>query len=226
MEQVKMPDSLVNNLLEFCENRSNVYAFLARCFEKEIDKNFADRVVESFSFSSDDATLNEEVIKLKEGLAHLDDNGVEHLAVVFNRVFFGMGPRTAQKAFPYESVYTSSGGLMMQKAYEQVRELYRSEGFIKNPSFSEPDDHLAIELAFMKTLCDRTLTVLSSAEEEKVTEILELQRSFLRDHLLNWISLFVSDMQGSAEDGFYYHLASFTKAFLNDDYQAISEVLD
>ena len=31
-----------------------------------------------------------------------------------------MGPRTAQKAFPYESVYTSEGGLMMQDAYAEV----------------------------------------------------------------------------------------------------------
>lgn len=35
--------------------------------------------------------------------------------------------------------------------------VYRNAGFAKNPGFKEPEDHLAVELAFMALLCDRAV---------------------------------------------------------------------
>ena len=112
-----MPAELAENLIDFCENRDRVYALLSRCYETEIDAAFAEALAGEAALASDDAGLAAGFAALQADLADCDEDALEQLAVVFDRAFFGMGPRTAQKAFPYESVYTSEGGLMMQEAY-------------------------------------------------------------------------------------------------------------
>ena len=136
-----MPAELAENLIDFCENRSRVYALLSRCYETEIDAAFAEALAGEAALASDDAGLAAGFAALQADLAGCDEDALEQLAVVFDRAFFGMGPRTAQKAFPYESVYTSEGGLMMQEAYAEVLHVYRNAGFAKNPGFKEPEDH-------------------------------------------------------------------------------------
>lgn len=223
--EANMPDSLVRNLAAFAENRSNVYGFLSRCYEVEIDAAFAEQVAEHFSFTADDPALSESLDAMKLDLADRSESHLEQLAVVFNRVFFGMGPRTAQKAFPYESVYTSSEGLMMQEAYASAVSAYREQRLAKNPAFPEPEDHLAVELAFMQSLCDRAAEALACGNEEKAEQMFVEQRAFLDEHLLTWIGRFAADAKQSAEGGFYWHLAVFTEAFLQADAQALGEVL-
>ncbi|MEG0682748.1 MAG: molecular chaperone TorD family protein [Raoultibacter sp.] len=224
MTEEKMPTALVEDLVGFCTNRAHVYAFLSRCYEAEIDADYAKQIVEHFSFAADNAVLTSEIAAMKEALVALDEAQLEQLAVVFNRVFFGMGPRTAQKAFPYESVYTSEGGCLMQDAYSEIVKVYRDALVRKNPDFPEPEDHLAIELAFMQSLCERCVAALQEGVEAPVVALLEEQRRFLSAHLLNWIALFCADMKGSAQQGFYYHLAAFTEEFLRSDAQALAQV--
>lgn len=224
MEEV-MSAELVENLVDFCENRARVYALLSRCYEKELDTAFAAELAEAARVESDDPALAEGFAALQADLAGCDDGQLELLAVVFDRVFFGMGPRSAQKAFPYESVYTSEGGLMMQEAYAEVLHVYRGAGFAKNPGFKEPEDHLAVELAFMALLCGRAVEALRAGDEAGAERQLRAQREFLCDHLLNWIDRFTADVRKAAEDGFYFDLATFTEDFLTADAAELAEVL-
>ena len=220
-----MPAELAENLIDFCENRSRVYALLSRCYETEIDAAFADALAGEAALASDDAELAAGFAALQADLADCDEDALEQLAVVFDRAFFGMGPRTAQKAFPYESVYTSEGGLMMQDAYSEVLRLYRAAGFAKDPGFTEPEDHLAVELAFMVRLCERAVEALRAGDEAAAEAALAEQRAFVRAHLLNWVPAFARDMKASAESGFYAHLATFTEAYLAADAEALAEVV-
>ena len=220
-----MPAELVENLIDFCENRGRVYALLSRCYETEIDAAFAETFSQGAALSSDDAALADGFAALQADLAACDEGKLEQLAVVFDRAFFGMGPRTAQKAFPYESVYTSDGGLMMQDAYSEVLNVYRGAGFAKNPGFKEPEDHLAVELAFMARLGERAADELRANDADAAEASLAAQRLFLHDHLLNWIERFAADMRKAAESGFYFDLAVFTERFLNADAAELSDVL-
>ena len=216
---------LAANLIGFCENRSRVYALLSRCFEKELDAAFAQQLAACDAYSFDDPALDAAFSALRSDVADLDERALEQLAVVFDLVFFGMGPRTAQKAFPYESVYTSDGGLMMQDAYADVLHVYRAARFEKNPGFTEPEDHLAVELAFMALLCGRAVEALRAGDADGAERQLRAQLAFVQDHLLNWIERFAADMRKAAESGFYFDLAVFTERFLNADAAELSDVL-
>ena len=216
---------LAENLIEFCENRGRVYALLSRCYETEVDAAFAGELAGEASLDSDDPALAEGFSRLRADLAGCDEDALEQLAVVFDRAFFGMGPRTAQKAFPYESVYTSEGGLMMQDAYAEALHVYRAAGFAKDPGFKEPEDHLAVELAFMALLCGRAVEALRAGDEAGAERQLRAQLAFAREHLLNWIDRFCADVRKAAEDGFYFDLATFTEAYLRADEAALTDVV-
>lgn len=220
-----MDATVAAELSGLMEARGNVYAMLSRAFEVEIDDAFARELVQDFTFETDVPELADEMAAMRACLDGVDENGIEQLAVVFDRVFFGMGPLTAKKAFPYESVYTSQAGLMMQNAYSEVRKIYRGMRLRKDERFTEPEDHLAVELAFMHELAGRAREALDARDEEAATKAIETQRDFLKTHLLNWIGRFVADCIDAAEDGFYVHLAKFTKAFLAEDARVLDEVL-
>lgn len=212
-------------IIELMESRANVYRMLSRCYGHEVDAGFAQELSEEFAFESSDDGLSQSLDALRSGVESLDDEELEMLAVDFDRVFFGMGPLTARHAFPYESVYTSDRGILMQEAYAQVVRTYREQHLAKDSSFSEPEDHLAVELSFMATLADRTAAFLREGHEEAAEETLTRQLSFAEEHLLNWIDRFCIDLAAAAP-GFYGALADFTIGFVRADAAAIAEMLD
>ncbi len=58
----------------------------------------------------------------------------------------------------------------------------------RRTTFPEPEDHLAVELAFMARLCEQAAGALRRAGEGQAAEdLLGGQLAFLRDHLLRWI---------------------------------------
>lgn len=212
-------------MVEVMESRGNVYRVLSRCFRAEVDAAFAAELAEGFAFESDDAALNEPLAAMRSALAGADEAALEQLAVTFDRVFFGMGPLTARHAFPYESVYTSDRGIMMQEAYAQVVRTYREQQLAKDPAFTEPEDHIAVELAFMATLADRTAAFLTQDALDAAEETLRQQLRFAQEHLLNWIDRFCIDLKAAADDIFYANVADFALAFVHADVRAMQEML-
>lgn len=59
---------------------------------------------------------------------------------------------------------------MMQEAYSQVVRAYREQHLAKDKGFTEPEDHIAVELAFMATLAERTAAFLREGHEEAAEE--------------------------------------------------------
>lgn len=219
-------------LIDLMESRAHVYQVLSRCYRTEVDAAFALELTDEFAFESDDASLNEALAAMRAALADANEEALELLAVTFDRVFFGMGPLTARHAFPYESVYTSDKGIMMQDAYVDVARAYREQALAKDPAFTEPEDHLAVELAFMATLADRACSFLSanSAEgDEAATVTVRQSLAFAQAHLLNWLDRFCGELALAAapdgEDGFYVALARFTERFVKGDAAVLEEML-
>ncbi|WP_253904669.1 molecular chaperone [Adlercreutzia sp. ZJ473] len=199
------------------ESRAHVYDLLSRCFETEVTPEFAESLAHAFAFETDDEALAESFAQMRAKLDGIDADGIERLAVVFDRVFFGMGPRAAQKAFPYESVYTSDRGIMMQDAYSEATRLYRTMRLRKNERFTEPEDHLAVELAFMALCARQASEALATGDEDAVAASVRGQAAFLEGHLLNWLPRFCADLRKGAEEGFYLHLADFLLRFAESD---------
>lgn len=214
-------------LADACDSRANVYAILSRCYEREIDEETAAAIAGGKTVRFEDGSLADawsgmvNAMEPREGV-----DLIENLAVDFDRVFFGMGPRSAKRAFPYESVYTSERGLMKQDAYAEVLHEFRSRGFAKAEGFHEPEDHLAVELAYMEKLSRHAAVSLRGGDEEAAEAALMAQGEFAAVHLANWIDRFSVEAEQAATEPFYRSLAVFTRLFIGADRAFLDEVLE
>ena len=146
----------------------------------------------------------------------------EELDVDFARIFLGMN---SHGAFPYESVYRSKLGLLMQDPFDEVREFYGKMGFKKNPGLKEPEDHIAIELAFMANLAHQTGMALKNDKKQEALTHLEQQREFLRQHLSPWVPSFCKDIQEVAWTEFFKSLASLLDAWITSDHEELDRAI-
>lgn len=105
---------------------------------------------------------------------------------------------------PLESVYTSPKRLMMQEAYDQVKEFYVRAGVEMGCEQVMPD-HIGAELNFLSVLFAR---ISYKAEERQMYE--KLADEFLAAHLRNWVPSFTEDMGKASESLLYKALATIT----------------
>jgi anaerobic sulfite reductase subunit A len=114
----------------------------------------------------------------------------------------------------------------MQKSRDDVLKVYRAMGVDKVKAFTEPEDHIAIELEFMAYLCDKTSTALRDGIHAEARKYLECQRDFLKEHLAKWVPLLVADiLQGSRRD-FYRAVGMITKGYVEMDGEVVQGMID
>ncbi len=67
-------------------------------------------------------------------------------------VFLNAGPNPV---FPYESAHTGKKPVLMQKPVLTIREYFKTAGVHKNPDFKDLDDHIAVEMEFLRYLLEK-----------------------------------------------------------------------
>jgi anaerobic sulfite reductase subunit A len=155
----------------------------------------------------------------------ITDRAAVNLAVDYVRIFVGTGKTSHGTAFPYESVYTSPLRLMMQEARDEALEAYRSEGIGKSTDFVDPEDHIALELAFMAHLNRKTHEFVQAGNLDEGLKYLHKQQAFLNDHLMNWVPAFCADISRFAQEDLYLGLAKVTQGFLHMEKQVLPELI-
>ena len=202
------------------EARAATYSFLAQLYSKEIDAELLGHL-KNLDFSPLGEVCNNE----ENGIALMqnylsgaaeDEETLTRLAVDFASVFLGMN-KSQDGAYPYESVYTSEQGLLMQEAAEEALLAYRREGISQNMNYSVPDDHVALELSFMAHLCQKAAQSDKKSEQATVSSLNYKQAQFVEDHLGRWIPLFCKKCILLATTDFYRGLAMLTQNFIESE---------
>lgn len=106
---------------------------------------------------------------------------------------------------------------MMQGSRDEVLAIYRSEGLNKHADWRDGEDHIALELEFMRVMALRTATAWEAGNEAGAQRLEEVQRTFMADHLLRWVPTMMRDMRTFARTGLYLGLADLTEGFLRED---------
>lgn len=146
------------------------------------------------------------------------------LAVDYARVFLAAGIYEGRSACPYESVYTSEDGLVMQDARDEVVAAFRAEGVSVEPSVGEPEDHVSFELEFMARMAERAAAALDASDGE-FGRVLRVQRDFMAAHLLNWIDTWGARIEEHAALRFYPAVFLVTRGYLIEDAALLDEML-
>jgi putative dimethyl sulfoxide reductase chaperone len=211
---------------DLIKGRIGFYDLLSRMFLVEIDQPLLDNLRQAdFVVTVDNADLNEGYALWCEFQKRVDEGTLVNLAVDYVRAFIGTGRDGDGAAYPYESIYTSPEHLIMQDSRDEVLALYRSEGMGKDDSFTEPEDHVALELSFMAHLNRRALELFESGSEREGIDYLNKQKAFLDGHLLNWVPAFCDNIAKFAQEPLYLGLAKVTRGFLAVDKAVLDDLL-
>lgn len=204
---VRLADGDAAALREELAWRSGVYGLLARLFEREVDEELL-ASLRSEGFLAD-ALARDEAESSEAGLR-------DALAVDFARLFIVRSRGTKHAAYPFESVY-SPARRTMGDARDDVVACYRAAGLGKSDGWRVSEDHIALELDFMRVLGERAIEALATGDADGAADALKRQRDFLERHLLAWVPAFAEEMGRQAHTSFYRELAGGTVAFLKED---------
>ena len=194
---------------DLMEERAAVYEFLSIAFGEEVPLAFL------ASLRDGAPALDGELGAFVASLADADDAALASLrtdlAAEYARIFLGM---SRSPVAPYESVYTSETGLLMQEARDEVLAHYRREGFAVDEAVNLPEDHIAFEFGFMAGLARQTAAALDAGNDDEAQRLLDVQAAFVADHLTPWVPALTDDVAARAKMGFYRGLASLARDFV------------
>ena len=117
-----------------------------------------------------------------------------------------------------ESVYTSIDHLSMQDSSSKVQALYKACSFDMKHSSNEPPDHISYELMFMSYLSKGIHKHLDNGSQEHADDLINLQRHFIKNHMLKWFDDFVKATVKFPESlHLYAPVAYFMLGYVNED---------
>jgi TorA maturation chaperone TorD len=136
------------------------------------------------------------------------------LATDYAALFLGGSDRSA---CPSESCYRD--GTLYGASTLAVIEAYAAKGFVKDPAFGEPDDHIAVELLF-RCACGMDLAATIARDgPDAPSSIKEAQTSldFVTGHLLEWTPLLARQVERTARTSFYRALLALVRDLVAAD---------
>lgn len=231
----------LQGLADLCSARAATYALLARLYGKEVDQGLLDTLIATdYPVSTGVADADEGYRLIATYLSGTWEGTLTELAADYVHAFIGSNGGHVSAAYPFESVYRSDTGLLMQDARDEALALYRTAGLEKAGDWPEGEDHICAELEYMRVLSQRCSEVLAdavagdAADEEGAaggdavmwaTRLLRAQKSFMDCHLAKWVPAFTADVERFAKQDFYKGLAKVTRGFIAQDALVLGEVL-
>ncbi|HID42869.1 MAG TPA: hypothetical protein EYP30_03695 [Archaeoglobaceae archaeon] len=117
---------------------------------------------------------------------------------------------------PYQSTY--EGENPYGKVTQRIVDKFTDIGY--EFRYSEPADHIGIELFFMAESCKNAL---ESGKDEKIKE-LKNQKKFIEEEL-KWIFTFCDRIEGKEKSNFYREISKVLRDFLKNDRITINELI-
>ena len=213
-----MKDSdLMEQMKQEIENRIAIYALISRLMLVEVDGEFLNQI------ESDDDLLSlfpnyKNWDKRKElSMQELVDG---YYNVDFTNLFL-------MHLVPYESFYTRDDQMIESGGDNPVLELYNELDFRVELDKARviSADHIGVELEFMYMLCMALKKALEADDKEGVCELMQVQRAFLKEHLLEWAPLFLINAKRESRTPLYHDGAELTLEFLLSDFEYVNAQL-
>ena len=211
--------------IEIFEVRASLYGLLAKCLFSEPSSEILKEVEKQLSsFRKQIAIWDEPQLKtsFQNFLNALAQSNPENLAVDYAGLFLG---GKEGSSCPSESSYLEK--IVYGQSTLKVIEFYAQYGFIKDETFREPDDHIAVEFAFMSVMGWSFVEMIGEGRTEftHYPNHLEPQLNFLTDHLMKWVPAWAAHVRESSETDFYRTLAKFSQTLVEADCRLLRDTL-
>jgi len=222
----------MKDLIKAHQFREMFYLFLSRSFSKEVDRTFLQSLSEvsnsmQASFGDvEESHLSHGMELLKDFCSEIrradEETIIGDLARHYAFLFLGVGSENVALC---ESAYRNEGGLLFQSAYFDILEKYREVGLSKREDFSEPEDHLSLELAYLAHLSRQTISSIETGNEARAKKYCQYQLNFVKDHLLSWVPQFAKSLSEISPSNFYKALAYLLEGYIKIDFEFLDSLL-
>lgn len=127
---------------------------------------------------------------------------------------------------PHESYYLDENKRMGGRVTAGVQQCYENACASMTEDCLELADHVGVELEFMTFLCDLEEQFWNSSDVTGVQTCVDLQRSFLEDHLLRWHRPLCEKILAEASLDLFQALARLTIEFLESERAHVSNLCE
>ncbi len=214
-----------NFLKNLAELRSRTYWFLSTLYLIRPDARFLrDLRLKLSEVSSKSDKLSELIKLIRESIEGDIQDLSERLAVEFTRLFRGIKKGYSPPP-PYESVYRGEGRVMGETTLS-VMKFYSEAGFGIIDENEGPQDYIGVELKFISMLCYKEMESWKNGKINEGKRYLELEKRFLKEHILQWIPGFCKIIENEAKEEFYVVVARLTEEFIKIDAGNLEVLLD
>jgi len=199
-------------------SRTNLYALISRLMLIEVDEAFLKMI-------EDDEYIMELLPNYrdwtKRGEYSSEQLIKEYLNVDFTSLFL-------MHMVPYESFYTRDDQMIESGGENPVIDLYNSLDFRVDLGKARivSADHIGVELEFIYMLCNAIDKAIEAKDSEGVCELLNVQKGFMRDHLLQWVPMFLINMRRESRTPLYHDASELATEFLLSDYEYLNSTIE
>lgn len=138
----------------------------------------------------------------------------------YTRLFVGPG---ALPALPWEAPYRTKDPTVFQENTLAVRAAYRACGWEPKRVQRVPDDHVALECAFLARRAVRACDLLRAGDAAALAAELRDELAFVRAHLQSWLPAFAVAVRRSKTAVLYPQLIEALAAFAAVDATFLAE---
>ncbi len=199
------------------ENRIAIYALISRLMLVEVDETFLENIEKDERLLSFFPNYREWSKRKELSRKELID---QYYNVDFTNLFL-------MHLVPYESFYTRDDQMIESGGDNPVIELYNELDFRVELDAARvvSADHIGVELEFMYMLCTALKKALDAEDKDGICELLQVQRAFLKEHLLEWAPLFLINAKRESRTPLYHDGAELALEFLLSDFEYVTEKL-
>ncbi|SFV53232.1 Putative oxidoreductase component of anaerobic dehydrogenases; Chaperone protein TorD [hydrothermal vent metagenome] len=207
----------MKQLKQELENRIALYALISRLMVTEVDEDLLETLEKDPQllalFPNYQTWSKRENHTTKELIE-------EYYNVDFTNLFL-------MHLVPYESFYVRDDQMIDSGKGNPVIELYDALDFRVelNKARVVSGDHIGVELEFMYMLCNAQLKALEADDKAGICELFQIQKGFMKDHLLEWTPMFLINAKRESRTPLYHDGSELTLEFLLSDYEYVTEQL-
>jgi TorA maturation chaperone TorD len=207
---------------EQAQQRSNIYGFLARVYRKELTSEMLAQIKDP-RFKE---VLSDLGVQLGDEFFSVPDNElIENLAIEYTRLFLGPGRHIS----PHESIHyerdDGDWGKLWGASTVEVKKFVESLGLKYKESDTSIPDHISVELELMQKVIEKEKQAWSANGGKDVLHFLKIEKMFMEDHIIKWISQFCDKVIAETEVSFYREMAELTKSFITLEMEEINRYI-
>jgi len=205
-----------NDLREQQTARINIYALTSRLTMGEVDEGLLKSIEDDENMLSFFPTYKSWNKRKEYDRKELIER---YLNVDFTNLFL-------LHLVPYESFYMREDQMMETGGDNPVQALFNEFDFRVELDKARVmgADHIGVELEFMYKLADAQMKALEDENYETAAQIAEMEYNFLKEHLLEWSTMYLLNVKSEAGTAFYFDLADVTLEFILSDFEYLTSL--